>query len=83
LSRIPPLPAALAAAATLALALGASAGSGAFNPCPGNYDPVTYAAEDKSPDYLEADVNGNFTVCVYQGSNPKFAPVRDDRLPKQ
>jgi hypothetical protein len=75
--------ASLVTALIFALALGASVGSGAPSPCPGNYDPVSYAAEDQSPDYVQADTNGNLIVCVYQGSNPNAEPVRDDRLPKK
>jgi hypothetical protein len=48
-----------------------SLASGAPSPCPGNYDPVSYPAEDQSPDYVQADTNANFIVCVYQGSDPK------------
>jgi Protein of unknown function (DUF4242) len=75
--------ASLVPALILALALEASVGSGAPSPCPGNYDPVTYPAEDQSPDYVQADTNGNFIVCVYQGSNPNAEPIRDDRLAEE
>jgi len=80
MSRIPLVLATLVAALTLTLAFGASLGSGAPNPCPGNYDPVSFAPEDQVPDYVQADVNANFLVCVYQGSKKNAEPVQDDRV---
>ena len=80
MSKFPQLVAALVAAATFALAVAAPVGSGAPNPCPGNYSVHVNAPEDQNPDYLAADVNGNGIVCVYDGLSKKADPVRDDRV---
>lgn len=67
----------LATALSLALAYGASAGSSAPNPCPGNYVLRATAEEDRS---VDVDLNGNGLVCVYQGSKADVAPFKDDRV---
>lgn len=67
----------MALAATIALSVGAPVGSGAPNPCPGNYAPRAVAPEDQS---VDVDLNGNGLVCAYQGSKADVAPFKDDRV---
>jgi hypothetical protein len=80
MKRIPVLSAAFVAALTLLLAYGVSAGSGAQNPCPGNYEPYTVVLGEKSTN--DADLNGNMLVCRYVGSKADVPLYRDDRLVK-
>ena len=82
MSGVPRVTAAVFAALILVLTIGVSSGTGAPNPCPGNYAPHSWAPESHDPLGFW-DANENFIVCVYQGSNPNADPVRDDRLSKK
>ena len=75
MSRIPHLLVALVATAMLALAVGAPVGSGAQNPCTGNYGVAATALVG----FESYDTNQNGIVCLYQGTRKVLDPVTDDR----